>query len=76
MTSIRIKAQIQQTENSKSVIQAITNLFGDISLNYDREQKIITGKISEINQLKELRSRIAQDRIRTTVYNTLSRWEY
>ncbi len=74
MTSIRVKAQLQHTEDPEKVIKAIKNLFGGIALNHDTEQNILTGKLTEINDLKELRARIAQDRIRTTIGNTLSRW--
>jgi len=74
MTVIKIKAILQPTEDPERVVKAITNLFGDIPLDHDLEQNRITGNISEINQLKDLRGRIAQDRIRVTIYNTLSRW--
>ena len=74
MTLIKIKAQLQPTEDPERVVHAINNLFGDIPLDHDIEQNVITGKISEINQLRDLRARIAQDRIRVTIYNTLSRW--
>ena len=72
MTIIKIKAELQPTEDPEKVTHAITNLFGKIPLTH--EQGIITGKIDEINQLNDLRSRIAQDRIRTTIENTLTRW--
>jgi predicted RNA binding protein with dsRBD fold (UPF0201 family) len=74
MTSIRVKAQLQPTEDPEKVIKAITNLFGDMALNHDTEQNIVTGKMMEINELKEFRARILQDRIRTTINNTLTRW--
>ena len=74
MTTIKIKAQLQPTEDPEKVSKAITNLFGAISLTIDQEQAIITGKLDEITQLTDLRSRIAQDRIRTTISNTLTRW--
>jgi len=74
MTSIRVKAELQQTEDPERVIQAITNLFGGIQLNHDKENNIISGKLTEISHLKELRGRIAQDRIKVTINNTLSRW--
>ena len=74
MTTIKIKAQLQPTEDPEKVSKAITNLFGAIPLTIDQEQVIITGKLDEINQLTDLRSRIAQDRIRTTISNTLTRW--
>jgi len=74
MTVIKIKALLQPTEDPDRVVKAITNLFGDIPLDHDIEENVITGKIPEINQLRDLRGRIAQDRIRVTIYNTLSRW--
>jgi len=74
MTSIRIKAQVQPTEDPEKVTRAIINLFGNIQLNHDTENNIIRGKISEISQLKDLKNRIAQDRIKATMYKTLSRW--
>ena len=74
MTLIKIKALLQPTEDPERVVKAINNLFGDIQLEHDIEQNRITGKITEITLLRELRSRIAQDRIRVTIYNTLSRW--
>ena len=74
MTVIKIKALLQPTEDPERVVKAITNLFGDIQLDHDIEQNRITGKIPEINLLRDLRGRIAQDRIRVTIYNTLSRW--
>lgn len=74
MTIIKIKAIVQQTEDPEKVKKAITNLFGDISLNYDRDESIITGKIDAIEGLHSFRSRIAQDRIKTTLSNTLTRW--
>ena len=74
MTVIKIKAELQPTEDPEKVTHAITNLFGKIPLTHDPDENIITGKIEEINQLNDLRSRIAQDRIRTTIENTLTRW--
>ena len=74
MTVINIKAILQPTEDPERVVKAITNLFGDIPLDHDLEQNRITGKIHEISMLRDLRGRIAQDRIKVTIYNTLSRW--
>ncbi len=44
MTVIKIKAQIQPTEDPEKVIKALTNLFGNIQLNHDLEENMITGK--------------------------------
>ena len=74
MTIIKIQAELKSTEDPEKVTQAITNLFGKIPLNHDHEQGIITGKIEEVNQLNYLRSRIAKDRIKTTLQNMLTRW--
>jgi len=74
MTVINIKALLQPTEDPERVVKAITNLFGDIQLEHDIDQNRITGKIPEIKLLRDLRGRIAQDRIKVTIYNTLSRW--
>lgn len=74
MTNIKIKAQLQPTEDPEKVTQAITNLFGNISLSHDTAHGVISGKINDLTQLRNLRARIAQDRIRTTINNTLSRW--
>jgi predicted RNA binding protein with dsRBD fold (UPF0201 family) len=49
-------------------------LFGNISLIYDKSQSTLSGKITEITGLKDFRARIAQDRIRATIKNTLTRW--
>jgi len=74
MTIIKITAELQQTEDPEKVKRAISNLFGEITLKIDTKQKNITGDISEINQLRYLKVKIAQERIRTTLYKTLTRW--
>jgi len=74
MTSIKIKAQLQPTEDPEKVKKAIHNLFGNIPLNHDKEESLITAKLEEPESLRDFRSRIAQDRIRTTLNNTLTRW--
>lgn len=74
MTSIRIKAQLQPTEDPEKVEKAIRNLFGDIPLNHNKDESIITAKLEKPESLRDFRSRIAQDRIRTTLNNTLTRW--
>jgi predicted RNA binding protein with dsRBD fold (UPF0201 family) len=71
---ILVQAQINPTEDPEKVTKAIWNIFGDIPLSYDASQRILSGTITEIIGLKELRARIAQDRIRATIKNTLTRW--
>jgi uncharacterized protein len=74
MTTIRIKAQLQPTEDPEKVKRAITNLFGDVPLTHNKDESMFIGKLDGTDQLRDFRSRIAQDRIRTTLYNTLTRW--
>jgi len=74
MVRIKIKAQLQPTEDPEKVKKAIHNLFGDIPLYYNKEESLITAKLETPESLRNFRSRIAQDRIRTTLNNTLTRW--
>jgi len=74
MVRIKIKAQLQPTEDPEKVKKAIHNLFGDIPLDYNKEESLITAKLETPESLRNFRSRIAQDRIRTTLNNTLTRW--
>ena len=74
MTTIKIKATVQPTEDPEKVKKALNKLFGDIELNFDPDESIYTAKLEGETSLRDLRSRIAQDRIKTTLYNTLSRW--
>ncbi len=71
---IKIKALLNPTEDPVKVEKAIKNLFGNLDLSYDSDESIITAKIDKIQELRDFRSRIAQDRIRTTLNNTLTRW--
>jgi predicted RNA binding protein with dsRBD fold (UPF0201 family) len=73
MTIIKIKAEIKPTEDPKKVMTAISNLFGNVELNYDPSQGIIMSEITD-NQLSAFRRNISRDRIRTTLNNTLCRW--
>jgi hypothetical protein len=74
MTRIKIKAQLQPTEDPEKVEKAIRKLFGDIALNHNKEDSLITAKLETPESLRDFRSRIAQDRIKTTLNNTLTRW--
>jgi predicted RNA binding protein with dsRBD fold (UPF0201 family) len=71
---LEIQAEVNPTEDPKKVSKAIRNIFGDIVLVSDAPRSLITGKITEMDLLKEFRAKIAQDRIRTTIKNTLTRW--
>ena len=71
---IDIEAYVNPTEDPKKVTKAIRNLFGNIPLIFDASNNNLTGKITKIEGIKQFRGRIAQDRIRTTIKNTLTRW--
>lgn len=73
MTTIRIKAELHPTENAEKVTQAINNIFGNIEIKHDINSDILTASIDE-TQLAEFRKKIRQDRIRTTINDTLCRW--
>ena len=73
MTTIRIKAELHPTEDSEKVAKAIKNIFGNIDIKHDINSDMLTATIDE-TQLAEFRKKIMQDRIRTTMNDTLCRW--
>lgn len=73
MTKIRIKAEVQATEDADKVICAIRNIFGNIEIKQDVNSSLLMANIDE-TQLSEFRKKITQDRIRTTIHDTLCRW--
>ena len=72
MTAIRISCRVNSTESPKKVRKALTNLFGDIELM--EAEDMFTAELEDYLSLRELRARIAQDKIRTTMSNVLTRW--
>ena len=72
MTTTWIRARIQPTEDPLKVKNAVMNLFGDVALRIDNE--VITATLEGIEALRELRIRIARDRIRDTMRTVLTRW--
>ena len=72
MTAIRISCRINPTESPKKVRKALTNLFGDIE--FMEAEDMFTAELEDYLSLRELRVRIAQDKIRTTMSNVLTRW--
>ena len=74
MTIIRIKARINPTEDSKKVAQAVYNLLGNIKVEINDDKKMLKAEINQINLL-ELKKKIAQDRIRNTLYSVFTRWK-
>jgi len=72
LTAIRISCRVNSTESPKKVRKALTNLFGDIELM--EAEDMFTAELEDYLSLRELRARIAQDKIRTTMSNVLTRW--
>lgn len=72
MTAIRISCRINPTESPEKVRRALTNMFGEIEL-IETEVEF-TAELEGYLSLRELRVRIAQDKIRTTMRNVLMRW--
>ncbi|MFH0850680.1 MAG: RNA-binding domain-containing protein [Candidatus Bathyarchaeota archaeon] len=74
MTTTWIRVRVQPTEDPLKVAKAVKNLFGEIELQVDHENEVITAKLEGVKAVKELRSRIAQDRIRNTISRVFTRW--
>ena len=72
MTVTRIKVRLQPTEDPVKVAQAIRNIFGEIEL--ETRKDVVTARLEGMEALKELRGRIARDRIRNTVWKVFTRW--
>ena len=72
MTAIRISCRINPTESPEKVKKALTNMFGEIKLVEAEES--LTAELEEYPSLRELRAKIAQDKIRDTLSDVLTRW--
>ena len=72
MTAIRISCRINPTESPEKVRRALTNLFGEIELM--ETEDMFTAELEGYLSLRELRAKIALDKIRTTLSNVLRRW--
>ena len=72
MTAIRISCRINPTESPEKVRRALTNLFGEIELM--ETEDMFTAELEGYLSLRELRAKIAQDKIKTTLSNVLTRW--
>ena len=72
MTAIRISCRVNPTESPEKVRKALSNMFGEIEMvEADSE---FTAELDDYMLLKELRSRIAQDKIRDTLSDIFTRW--
>ncbi len=72
MTAIRISCRVNPTESPKKVRKALTNMFGEIEL-VETEGEF-TAELDDYLSLRELRAKIAQDKIRDTLSDILTRW--
>jgi predicted RNA binding protein with dsRBD fold (UPF0201 family) len=73
---VTVKAHINPTESQEKLEKAITNLFGDVQPQRIKEHGItyLVGKASGMESLRQLKQRIASDRIRDATRAMLSRW--
>ena len=72
MTAIRISCRVNPTESPKKVRKTLTNMFGEIEL-VETEGEF-TAELDDYLSLRELRAKIAQDKIRDTLSDILTRW--
>jgi len=72
LTAIRISCRVNPTESPEKVRKALTNMFGEIEL-IETEVEF-TAELEGYLSFRELRARIAQDKIRDTMSNVLTRW--
>lgn len=72
MTAIRISCRVNPTESPEKVRKALTNMFGEIKLVEAEES--LTAELEDYLSLRELRAKIAQDKIRDTLSDVLTRW--
>jgi predicted RNA binding protein with dsRBD fold (UPF0201 family) len=72
LTAIRISCRVNPTESPEKVRKALSNMFGEIEMvEADSE---FTAELDDYLELRELRARIAQDKIRDTLSDILTRW--
>ena len=73
---LTIRAHLNPTESQEKLEKAITNLFGELELHHTKIHGVayIEAKASGIESLRQLKQRIASDRIRDATRVMLSRW--
>ncbi len=78
MAEVRVtaKAHLNPTESEEKLEKAITNLFGELPLRRSKEHGVtyIVLEAEGIDALRQLKQRIASDRIRDATRTMLSRW--
>jgi predicted RNA binding protein with dsRBD fold (UPF0201 family) len=73
---IIVKALLNETEDPEKVKSAITNIFGQVELNYhdSHGSTTVVGESDGLESLRKLKDRIARDRIRDAVRSMLTHW--
>jgi len=73
---LTIRAHLNPTESQEKLEKAITNLFGKVELQRTKVHGVtyLEAKGSGIESIRQLKQRIASDRIRDAVRAMLSRW--
>jgi hypothetical protein len=73
---VTVKARLNPTESQEKLEKAITNLFGEVKPQSSREHgaTYLGFEAIGIDPLRQLRQRIASDRIRDATHAMLSRW--
>lgn len=74
MIKLRITASVNPTEDLDKVIKSITNIFGDIPLEFLEDGIMLRANLEGTESVKELRNRIAQYKIRSTINTVLTSW--
>jgi len=72
LTAIRISCRINPTESPENVRKALVNMFGEVEL--VEAQGTLTAEFEDYLSLRELRAKIAQDKIRDAISDVLTRW--
>lgn len=72
MTVTKINADINPTEDPEKVANAITKIFGEVELEIFDDY--ISGELVGLIPLSTFRSRIASDKIKSTLGNVFRRW--
>jgi len=73
---LTVRAHLNPTESQEKLEKAITNLFGEVTLERTKIHGVtyLEAKASGIESMGQLRQRIASDRIRDAARAMLSRW--
>ena len=72
MTVTKISAEINPTEDPEKIVNAIEKIFGEIELDVSEDH--VVGELDGLISLSTFRSRIASDKIKSTLGNVFTRW--